>query len=516
MDNDIKIEEKQITPAQRHKDVLLFLNKELDSLQMNAGSGNTYNLEHEYAKTRKNRSPFVPLVIIGCFLITLGIAWFLSYRITKQNQSVEVNLEEFDSLNLKTLLDSVTKVQDKYDNAVKKRDQAVSQMESELKQLENKKEDELFVLASLSKVDGVSAAKRQAIIDEYETKVAAVRAQYEEKIAELEVEIQDYKTELATYDSSKVESAKALEQAVSSERSVQELEKKRLVETYENRIAQLEADVEAFTSDKSVRSAVEQVTKKYSGEIEKLDPVVKDEQAKAIVNDYRYKITKTYDAVNYQEMWQEDEALSANLQQYQDLYTKYKYLRKFVASVPQKNSIPGLVNTTNKLVDEMSETYISSIEVLQNQKNELLAQIEALNLQMEELELQHQEEIAAMLNKNELERGALEQYYARVNYNYKDCINQLVNTADQSGVVVYATSKDSVVVFVVPRYRYLITPAGTLVEIEGVHKVSGRLIPYGDDGFYKFVSDVDENGNEVDYNLRDITPGSFVKFVSVE
>ena len=133
MDNDNKIEANELTSAQRHKDVLLFLNKELDNLQMHSGTASTYNLEKEYAKTKKNKSPFVFFMILACVLFTVGIAFILRYTINKQNQSIEINLEEFDSLNLKALLDSVTKVQDKYDNAVKKRDQAIAQMENEIK-----------------------------------------------------------------------------------------------------------------------------------------------------------------------------------------------------------------------------------------------------------------------------------------------------------------------------------------------------------------------------------------------
>lgn len=518
MDNDNKIENTELTPAQRHKDVLLFLNKELDNLQTHSGNTNTYNLEKEYAKTKKNKSPFVVLLLLGCFLLTLGSAWLLSSSINKQNQSIEINLEEFDSLNLKTLLDSVTKVQDKYDNAVKKRDQAISQMESEIKKAESQRDDDLFVLESVQMVDDTAFySRKRAIIAEYEKKVEEIKTEYEAKIELLEEDVEKYKKELASYDSSKIESAKELEKAVSSERSVQELEKKRLVESYEERIAQLETEIDAYTSNKSVRSAVEQVTSKYAKEIDRLDPIIKDQQAKDIVSEYKFKITQTYAAQDFENYWAENEVLAEDFKKYEDLYTKYKYLNKFISNVPQKNSIPGFVNTSNKLVDEMSNAFSTSMVKLLEEKNELLKQIEELEQQMEALQLQQQEELAAVAEQNALEKNALEQYYTRINYSYTNCINQMVNAADQSAVVVYATDKDSVVIYVVPRARFLIQPEITHVEVYGTQIVKGRLTSYNaTEGYYKFIPCVDDEGNEVDFNLKDIVPGAFVKILSVE
>ena len=57
MDNDNKISKQKITSEQRHKEVLLFLNEELNRLQT-SNSSESYDLEKEYAKTKKNKSHF--------------------------------------------------------------------------------------------------------------------------------------------------------------------------------------------------------------------------------------------------------------------------------------------------------------------------------------------------------------------------------------------------------------------------------------------------------------------------
>ena len=131
------------------------------------------------------------------------------------------------------------------------------------------------------------------------------------------------------------------------------------------------------------------------------------------------------------------------------------------------------------------------------------------------LQEQSEKELAELSAQKELEKNAMEQYYTRVNHNYTKCIDQMVNGAGQSAVVVHAVDKDSVIMYVVPRARLLIKE-GTEVEIYSTSIIKGRILPYNDAGYYKFAPSIDEEGNEEDFNLKDIIPGAFVKILSVE
>ena len=124
MDNDIKIKESK---NQIHKDVLLFLNKELEQIQQTSDN-NAYNLEAEYEKTKKNKSPFTYIVLFICFFCVAGIALIMNAVISKQNENITVNLQEFDDLNLRTLLDTVSKVQNSYDQAVQEKTNVVAKI----------------------------------------------------------------------------------------------------------------------------------------------------------------------------------------------------------------------------------------------------------------------------------------------------------------------------------------------------------------------------------------------------
>lgn len=504
MDNDNKIESKELTSQQRHKDVLLFLNEELNNIQTTSSSSDTYNLEREYAKTKKNKSPFVFFVLFACVAITLGVAYLMSHEISKRSQQIPVNLEEFDSLNLRALLDSVARVQDRYDVAVQELEMEQSAMDNELKTAQNKKNDDLFVLESLSELDTESfAARRTKIYNEYNTKVRQIKEQYEGRIAELQTKVDQYKQELDSYDSNDVASAKAQEQELTGGYNVQEMERKKLIDSYEARIKDLQIRVNALTSSKTTRSAVNQVSNKYQAEINKLDPLIKDEKADELIKNNLFKFSRVYDSQDLLEENQNiSEEVKALLLQYQELYDNYKYLRNYIASVPQKKSIPDYVSTTNKFVDQMGQTFSDATIQLNKKTIELQEQIVELNTQMQQL-----------VQAQEQEKSALEQYYKRINFSYSDCLNLMLSQMNANAVVAYATAKDNIGVFVIPRARVTLNPEGTNVKIYGKNVVNGRIVPY-ENGYYYFVPSLDEEGNQIDFNFKDVVAGSLVEILN--
>lgn len=507
MDYDNKIENRELSSNQRHKDVLLFLNEELNSLQDKTTVTQTYNLEREYAKTKKNKSPFVVLVLFCCFAVTVGLAWIVSRVIEKENQNIEINLSEFEALNLKDLLDSVTKVQDKYDNAVKQQNLYKIQYDSKLKEAEQKRDDDLFLLESLSEIDSESVlGRRRQINNDYYNSIEELKAEYEPKIAELEEQIIQYKQELDSYDAGKIDAAREREKAIDGERQIQEMERQRLVEMYEKQIADLQKQLKSNTDNKSYKKAVNQVSTKYKSEMDKLDPIFEDEQADQIIEDNRFSLVKSFSSelifMTHFVNKEENEELVQKIQEFEDYYNKYKYLRDIVATVPQKNSVPDYIATTKKLVDKMGVVFEEITFYLQDEKNELLKQIDKLNKELEELKVQHQTEL-----------NLREQEYQKENLEFTACINEMLNYTEHDAVVVTSKKADNITVYVTPRKRYSIPDTGCNVEVYGLEVEQARIIPL-ERGYYKLLPRLDEEGNEISFNLRNIVSGSIVKIVS--
>ena len=185
MDNDIKI----TTNEQRHKDVLLFLQEELEPLKLR-NSASSYNLEKEYEKTKKNKSFYVPVLLIGSLLVVVLLSLIMTITIEKADKDIRVNVEEFDDVNLKNLIDTVARTQDQYENAVKNKVQIERQMNSELNTALDKREGDIVTVQSLNlrnKKD--EAARIEAIKKTYDDTVKQIRASYAEQLDAADSEI---------------------------------------------------------------------------------------------------------------------------------------------------------------------------------------------------------------------------------------------------------------------------------------------------------------------------------------
>ena len=188
MGNDNKITEEEKS-NQIHKEVMLFLGKELERIHKTSNE-QTYNIEKEYAKSKKNHSPFSAIMLISCFLIVLAIAFFMTKKISSQNEEIAVSVAEFDVLNLKNLLNPVGAAQTNYDNAVKKRATIEGDMTVKLKAAEDAHTNDIFVIDSMTRL---TKKKRTELVNEAEKKylaaLAAVHEEFDGQLAQADKEV---------------------------------------------------------------------------------------------------------------------------------------------------------------------------------------------------------------------------------------------------------------------------------------------------------------------------------------
>ena len=283
MDNDDKIkkESKELTSpstqltakdfipqTEVHKDVRMFLDSELASIYQQTKL-QSYNLEKEYSETKKHKSP-LPWIILGlCFAVVLATVVVMTTVINTKDRNITVEMNVFDDLNLKDLLDSVSKIQTNYDNVKSQRAALISSRESDLKNAESKREQDIFVIKSMKLSAKEERAKINQVENEYNLTMQNIQSNYEAKMSAVEAEIKEYEEQLAKYDSSKVQAAQEQERLLNSERRVQELERRKLSQQYERQIAELEQTIESLRNEnnESVFKSVSSVSSKYQAEI---------------------------------------------------------------------------------------------------------------------------------------------------------------------------------------------------------------------------------------------------------
>lgn len=476
MDNDNKIENIN----NRHQEVLLFLNEELKKIKKSS-TEETYDIKKEYAKSKKYRSPFTFLVLLGTFIVVFGIS-YATYRIISQkNDEITVSLNNFDDLNLKSLLDTITKAQDSYDNAIKNKATLEATKNRLIKEAEDKRDNDFFVLDSLKLSKNEYRNRSLEINKEYTDSINTINLEYEPQITELNSQIENYQKQLAEYDTSKVKSAQEQEKAINSERQLKQLEIQALTDKYEAQIAELKQNIDDLqvAHSQEIRKSVTTVQEKYQAEIDSLDPVLKDAKAENLIKD-----TETFQVEDFNanfiisENSINDKNLISEMEKFQEYFNNYQYLNSKISSIPQKNTIPTYIEANNSFVKKMSETFSQSA-------TELYAQNEELKNQME----------------NKIKRS--EEIYTKI------------LTSSKANALIYsANSLDDIQIFIAERSRFLVDKKnGVNAEFSiGKTTIKGTILLDKDNIFRFYIKSDSEN--EPSLEIKTISPGTLVKLLT--
>lgn len=499
MDNGDKI--KKLEKENKiHKEVLLFLGDELDKIHKTSRSKN-YNIVEEYEKTQKNRSPFVLLVLLGCLLGVFLTAFIMQKVINVHDKEIEVSLTEFDDLNLRSLLNSVSSVQANYDNAVKNRGKIQIEWTSQLEAIQTEKENEIYVVDSMKLKNKKDYENRIRLINENaQNKRKAVDEEFQAKIQKADRQIEEYKKQLDRFDENQVKSARQNELAVDSNRQVQQLEIQKISKDYEERISELEETLQQLRKKNAedVRNTAKEVAAIYQARIDLLDPVINDQKASEIIQSASG--VKKFDAEQIAENNEiTDERFVEYLQGYQEIYGKYEYLDKAVSSVPQENSIPKYVASSRALVDDMGQSFSETTVSYYQEKNQLEGEIEKSK--------------SEKLLQQEKYETALDNLMTVAKTNAVILDAREVTETEIIDEVPVETVKKEISIYVSPKARYLITENGADAEFKADKVVKGK-IKLSEDGTYFFVQSPEKDGSFINFNISAAVPGLSVKILS--
>lgn len=353
MGNEDKIETAQ---SDLEKDVMLFLGDELGLLRK-AKRINVYDLETEYSKTRKNKLWAVWIALALTFAVVVLVTIFTMRGLSASNQNVEVNLSSFETLNLQNLFDQVSRIQEKYDEATKRRVELKGNLDARLARAEMKRESDLELLKNTRLSKSVAQARRIQILSDYEKEIAAAHSELDENLAVADAEVAQYAEQLKSYDGESFRDEK-LRQQIDSERQLHQLEKQRLVRTYEDMLenSRVELQETRLKEFEERRAATTEITNRYEAEIALYDPIINDAKILGIVSDAGnldvaeiYSLEKIVDSeANLSESFIEA------LKQIEENYEKLDALYKQSASIPNRNTMRSVVSAERKLSVELA------------------------------------------------------------------------------------------------------------------------------------------------------------------
>ncbi|HUX21387.1 MAG TPA: hypothetical protein VMW69_09110 [Spirochaetia bacterium] len=204
-----------------------------------------YNLDEEFAKTKKNRSPVV-ILSVGLFVVIMlaaGIA--VTTYIQQRSQNVPVNISSFQDVNLMELLDRAKQLNDQQTAA-----------QRDLQTLEASQSDEINAVRS-NESHQVQLVNNELIsAGEKQTKIATIRAQAEYQVRQIEAkyadpitkkkaEITSLQNQAAQYDTRQMQQAKKQEAILNNQQKLFDLQMQKTVDYYKKQIADTNSQYES-------------------------------------------------------------------------------------------------------------------------------------------------------------------------------------------------------------------------------------------------------------------------------
>lgn len=382
MDNDNKIDGMDYSKNKNAREVSLFLQEELIPLKKRK-TVTSYNLEEEYAKTKKNRNYSIWIVmgitVVAAVLATWG---FVSGLSAKKN--VKVSLEAFEDLNLRNLFDALSKTQDLYEKASKTKAELQASLDSRIAEAKRNRDADIAYLKKMKLAKKQYQDKEREVLKRYRDRVNAAHEELDEKIQAAEIELKQYEEQLKSFDSENVAKAQTWEKEMDSQRQVHEIEKSQLTEEYENQLTDLRKQMKE-NSERNYqerRMAINDLTTHYEARISKLDPQIKDSKVTSVVQESADLTANGVfnPEVITQNLAQRDEEFSVVLSETKRKFDDYSTLNNYAQTIPFSNGMENVVSSERQIVYDMTnsiaKTGAERISKLKTENYQLSTQLE--------------------------------------------------------------------------------------------------------------------------------------------
>ncbi len=369
-----------------HNEVRLFLGDELKDFEK--AKPQLYDFEAEYAQTRKNKNTLVWILLVSCFVLVGIVAFSVTRYVSYSNKNITIDIDSFDDLNIRTLLNNVGRAENQLSNARKNLASLISERDENLKIAEERKENDLFTLKSVEQISSADSIREQKkkIAESFDETVKTIHEKYDERIKEAEAELKNLEKRISAFDSGKVAQAQQSEGALDSQKLLHDLEMKSQAGQYERTIELLRAQLseQRKQSAEEMRQAIENVRRTFQAKIDLLDPVVRDNRGEDIKVHATFERTTPISVLELSEKLsstQTSEQFASTYEQIREKFSDFNYVADIVSTVPQEHSIPSYVNSMKWLTYEISEEMAGNVEILQKRLDKFSSFLEILVLE---------------------------------------------------------------------------------------------------------------------------------------
>jgi len=347
MDNEIKVEEGgALPPARRSVDMFL------RDMQLEMSEKNLYNLDEEFAKTKKNKNPlfWLTLSIFVAFFAVLAL--LITWYIQNQASKVAVNIQGFEDVNLKDVLDKSKG----YENEMKFARRELEELVAGKSQAMERIRTDYSQRIELARTSGLSQEETdrriRGIRSEQERSLSNTTAEYDEKIRDKEAEIADIQAKMDSYDSRLLQKAKEQEELLNNQQKLFDIKLQNSVDYYENLLKeQGKASADEVQKLNEYREKlVSELKQRHAEEIQKTILTYNPQKlpgegsrvvaAAAVPKDFRKSFPAGYDSILVREGVLTEAEYAEQKQTYEDMAALIESLK----SIPYINAVPGALS----------------------------------------------------------------------------------------------------------------------------------------------------------------------------
>lgn len=286
MDDEREIDETSTGERELHdlveRSKLTFLRGILDEFQRKQAQ---YDIGSEFAKTRSNRTPLVPLLVLALVAIFLAGSVGVTRYIQAQTRSIDVGIsDDFRDIALRDVLDGAKRLENEMERALGARSSAERARDEELAAIQRAASREIELLALLAVEDEERARRRTGIEADARERSASVEEEFARQLQSIDGEIESIEDRMQQYDTRQLDLAREQEEILDNQRRLFELQMAEQRQDYEESLSDLTSDYEARISElESFTNELEsQLTRKHAEEIAALirlyNPDLSDEE----------------------------------------------------------------------------------------------------------------------------------------------------------------------------------------------------------------------------------------------
>jgi len=350
MDNDNEIKKPNDFEVKDlvEQSKLIFLREVIEDFRRQQA---LYDAGTEFAKTKKNRSPIVPLVVLGMTLLFVLGAVAVTLYIQETSKRITVGIQEFEDVNLKDVLDSAKRNEQEMQQAKRDLEALNQSMESEIAAVREETRHEIDLIAAERITQAEKDRRTQAARAREARRIDAIRASYNPRIQEKNKAIKAIQARIDEYDSRQVEKARKQEEVLNNQQRLFKIELDKTTKYYEDRIATLNAKYDKDTSALRTyhKNYVTTLQDNHAKEIEnlilKFNPKLTDFAVVSLLQaGTDPKLLKETFPSTYRPLLQHEGVMKPeDFQALQRAGVEYDLLTSELKKIPSVNSVPAVV-----------------------------------------------------------------------------------------------------------------------------------------------------------------------------